>query len=127
MGLKQKCFEMRRRKTGLKHLCDKNYNVAEDKMDSGGSGSDGGGSGQWSTGGGRRSAEGMDNGCGCLMAGEGDAAAVDVFLMLWFSDHSHVHLLALIVALNCTLTPDHLWFLFSYVSRKISLCNALRP
>ena len=61
MGLKQKCFEMRRRKTGLKHLCDKNYNVAEDKMDSGSGGSDGGGggllsagSGRWSAGGGRR-------------------------------------------------------------------------
>jgi hypothetical protein len=62
MGLKQKCFRMRRRTTGLKHLCDKNYNIAEDKMDSGGGGSDGGGSG-------RRSAEGTDDGCGCLMAG----------------------------------------------------------
>jgi hypothetical protein len=30
-GLKQKHFGMRRRTTGLEHLCDKNYNVAEDK------------------------------------------------------------------------------------------------
>jgi hypothetical protein len=42
-GLKQKHFGMRRRTTELKHLCDKNYNIAEDKMDSGGGGSDGGG------------------------------------------------------------------------------------
>ncbi len=65
---------------GLKHLCDKNYNVAEDKMDSGGGGSDGGGGGRRSAGGGRQSAEGTDDCCGHLMAG-GDAVAVDVFLM----------------------------------------------
>jgi hypothetical protein len=67
--LKHKCFGMRRRITGLKHLCDKNYNVAEDKMDSGGGGSDGGGGGRRSAGGGRQSAEGTDDGCGRLMAG----------------------------------------------------------
>ncbi len=53
----------------MKHLCDKNYNVAKDKMDSGSGGSDGGGGGRRSAGGGWRSAEGMDNGCGHLMAG----------------------------------------------------------
>jgi hypothetical protein len=56
---------------GLKHLCDKNCNVAEDKMDSGSGGSDGGGGGRRSAGGGRRSTEGTDDGCGRLMAGGG--------------------------------------------------------
>jgi hypothetical protein len=54
---------------GLKHLCDKNYYVAEDKMDSGGGGSDGGGSGRRSAGSERRSTERTDDGCGCLVAG----------------------------------------------------------
>jgi hypothetical protein len=67
--LKQKCFGMRRRTTRLKHLCDKNYNVAEDKMDSGGGGSDGGGGGRRSAGRGWRSMEGTDNGYGQLMTG----------------------------------------------------------
>jgi hypothetical protein len=52
---------MRRITTGSKHLCDKNYNVAEDKMDSGG--------GRRSVGGGQRSAEGTDDGCGRLVVG----------------------------------------------------------
>ncbi len=75
MGLKQKRFGMRRGTTGLKHLFDKNYKVAEDKMDSGSGGSDGGGGGllsagggQWSAGGGRQccGAKGTIDGCGLM-------------------------------------------------------------
>jgi hypothetical protein len=52
----------------LKHLCDKNYIVAEDKMNSGGGGSDGGGGGRWSAGSGRRSMGGRQRSAKVTMA-----------------------------------------------------------
>ncbi len=118
--MKQKRFRTRRRTTRLKHLCDKNYmsiGLTLLKM-------------KWTVAvsavtvvatGGRARAAG-----GGALRGQwlwtfdgrgGDTKAVDVFLMQMFPNHSHVYSLALIVALNFTLTPDQLLFFFSYVSR----------
>jgi hypothetical protein len=72
MGLKQKGFGMRRRTTGLKHMCDKDYMsirltllkmkwtvaAAAVTVVAAGSGAQAAGGGH-----------GGDNGCGCTMAG----------------------------------------------------------